>query len=70
MEAFRYHSTVMANEDWTGEGRELHEDAKLALQEAMQGVLNARTRIEKCQRKFDEVRGLDKGLTVIEDEDE
>lgn len=70
MEAFRYHSTVMANEDWTNDGRDLHEDAKLALQEATQGVLDARTRVQRLQRKFDELRGLDKGLTVIEDDDE
>lgn len=70
MEAYRYHATIMANEDWTSDGRDLHEDAKLALQEAMQGVLDARTRIDKYQKKFDEARGLDKGLTILEDEDE
>lgn len=72
MEAYRYHVTATQGESWSTEESELDEDAKLALQEATQGVLDARTLVTSLEEKYKEAkRKQDQGFIIDEDiEDE
>jgi hypothetical protein len=71
MEAQRYYVTVKSGEDWTQDGRELEEDATLALEEATQGVLIARTAVQKLEAKYNELKRIEQqGFMIEEDDDE